>query len=73
MDQTGGALTPREREVVLLVARGLTNRQIAGELTISERTVTTHVDHILRKLGVTSRARIAAWAVGQLLPEESPV
>ena len=73
MDQTGGALTPREREVVLLVASGLTNRQIAGELTISERTVTTHVDHILRKLGVTSRSRIAAWAVGQLLPEESPV
>ena len=71
--QPGGKLTRREREVALLVARGLTNRQIASELTISERTVTTHVDRILRKLGVTSRSRIAAWAVGQLLSEESPV
>ncbi|HEV2092680.1 MAG TPA: helix-turn-helix transcriptional regulator [Rubrobacter sp.] len=70
--QPGGKLTRREREVALLVARGLTNRQIASELTISERTVTTHVDRILRKLGVTSRSRIAAWAVWQLLSEESP-
>jgi DNA-binding NarL/FixJ family response regulator len=47
----GGALTPREREVALLVAEGLTNRRIACERTISERTVITHVDRILRKLG----------------------
>jgi DNA-binding NarL/FixJ family response regulator len=66
----GGALTPREREVALLVAAGLTNRRIAGELTISERTVTTHVDRILRKLGATSRSQVAARVTGRrLLPE----
>jgi predicted ATPase/DNA-binding CsgD family transcriptional regulator len=63
-------LTRREQEVAVLVARGMTNRQIARELTISERTVTTHVDHILNKLGGTSRAQVAAWVVEQrLLPE----
>ena len=60
----GGGLTPREREVALLVAGGLTNRQIACELTISERTVTTHVGRILRKLGATSRSRVAALVAG---------
>ena len=60
----GGDLTPREREVALLVAGGLTNRQIACELTISERTVTTHVGRILRKLGATSRSRVAALVAG---------
>lgn len=58
-------LTRRQREVALLVARGLTNRQIAEELSISERTVTTHVDHILGKLGASSRAQVAAWVVEQ--------
>jgi DNA-binding CsgD family transcriptional regulator len=63
------SLSPREREVALLIARGLTNRQIAKELVISERTVTTHVDHILSKLGATSRTQVAAWIAGQqLLP-----
>ena len=45
-----------------LVARGLTNRQIAGELVIGERTVGTHVTNILGKLGLRTRAQIAAWA-----------
>ena len=64
-------LTSREREVALLIARGLTNRRIASELTISERTVTTHVNHILGKLGATSRTQVAAWVVEQrVLPEE---
>jgi predicted ATPase/DNA-binding SARP family transcriptional activator/DNA-binding CsgD family transcriptional regulator len=54
-------LTLREREVAALVARGLTNRQIAGELSISERTAGNHVASILRKLGLRSRARIATW------------
>lgn len=68
---SASALTRREREVALLVARGLTNRQVAGELTVSERTVTTHVDHILHKLGATSRSQVAAWIVEErLLPEE---
>ena len=67
--QPEGVLTRREREVALLLARGLTNRQIAAELTISERTITTHVDHILRKLGATSRSQVAARVVGRrLLP-----
>jgi DNA-binding CsgD family transcriptional regulator len=58
------ALTPREREVAALVARGLTNLQVADELTISERTVEGHVERILGKLGFRSRAQIAAWLAG---------
>jgi predicted ATPase/DNA-binding CsgD family transcriptional regulator len=59
----GIALTKREHEVVRLVVAGLTNREIAGRLGISERTVDGHVEHIRDKLGVRSRAQIAAWAV----------
>ena len=54
-------LTRREEEVAVLVARGLTNRQIAAELVISEHTVATHVGRILNKLGLSSRSRLAAW------------
>jgi non-specific serine/threonine protein kinase len=57
-----GNLTRREREVAYLVARGLTNRQISEELFISERTVHAHVRKILKKLGLRSRAQIAARA-----------
>jgi non-specific serine/threonine protein kinase len=64
------ALSRREREISLLIARGLTNRCIADELTISERTVTTHVGHILNKLGATSRAQVAAWAVEQRMLQD---
>ena len=56
-------LTARELEVAALVARGLTNRQIAAELIIGERTADAHVGNILAKLGFTSRAQIAVWAV----------
>jgi DNA-binding CsgD family transcriptional regulator len=52
-------------QVAALVARGLTNREIAAALTVAERTAGTHVEHILAKLGVRSRAQIAAWAAGQ--------
>ncbi|MFE3542931.1 ATP-binding protein [Nocardia sp. NPDC059177] len=55
-------LTRREREVARLVARGYGNRRIAQELVISIRTAESHVDHILTKLGFTSRTEIAAWA-----------
>jgi len=55
-------LTPREREVAALVAKGLTNRRIALELTVSQRTVEGHVEKIMTKLGFTSRTQIAAWA-----------
>jgi DNA-binding CsgD family transcriptional regulator len=58
-----GSLSSREREVAALIARGLTNRQIAAALVIAERTASTHVVHILNKLGVHSRAQIAAWHV----------
>lgn len=58
-----GELTQRERQVANLVARGCSNRQIALELVVSERTVDTHVSHILHKLELTSRAQIAAWVV----------
>jgi predicted ATPase/DNA-binding CsgD family transcriptional regulator len=55
-------LSPREREVSRLIAHGLTNRQIARELAISEKTVASHVDHIMTKLDLRSRTRIAVWA-----------
>jgi DNA-binding CsgD family transcriptional regulator/tetratricopeptide (TPR) repeat protein len=58
-------LTPREREVAEEVAKGLTNRQVATELGISERTVHAHVRRILRKLSLGSRAQIAAWVIEQ--------
>ncbi|MGW4126403.1 protein kinase domain-containing protein [Nocardia sp. NPDC004711] len=55
-------LTKREREVADLVAEGLTNKAIAARLAISQRTAQGHVEHILTKLGFTSRAQIAAWS-----------
>jgi len=60
-------LTRREREVAALIARGYTNREIATSLVIGERTAATHVEHILDKLQMTSRAQIAAWAADALL------
>ncbi|WP_241840062.1 AAA family ATPase [Frankia sp. CcI49] len=56
-------LSPREMQVAQLVAEGLTNRQIAGRLVISERTAQNHVQHILTKLGFRARSQIAAWVV----------
>jgi DNA-binding CsgD family transcriptional regulator len=61
--QAFGGLTAREREVAGLVAQGRSNRDIADELVLGERTIETHVGNILSKLGFTSRAQIAAWAV----------
>jgi DNA-binding CsgD family transcriptional regulator/tetratricopeptide (TPR) repeat protein len=54
-------LTKREHEVAELIARGLRNREIAAELVISQRTAEAHVEHILAKLGFTSRSQVAAW------------
>lgn len=56
-------LTDRERDLLRLVAQGATNREIAEQLVLSERTVKTHVHHILEKLGVENRAQAAALAV----------
>jgi non-specific serine/threonine protein kinase len=64
-------LTPREREVALLVAEGLSNRDIANRLVLSVRTVEVHVDRILTKLGFSNRTQLAAWAHDQgLLPQD---
>ena len=56
-------LTPREREVLRLIARGLDNVEIAGELGISPRTAKNHVSNILSKLGLSSRIQAAIYAV----------
>ena len=60
-----GGLTRREREVAGLLAEGLSNKDIAGRLVISQRTVETHVDHVLGKLGLTSRGQVASWVAAQ--------
>lgn len=57
------SLTPREREVAGLLAEGLTNAGLAERLYISPRTAAVHVSNILSKLGMSSRAEVAAWAV----------
>jgi DNA-binding NarL/FixJ family response regulator len=60
-------LTPRQLEVLQLVAQGLRNAEIAERLTISEQTVKTHVAHLLEKLGVTSRLHAARYAISRKL------
>ena len=58
-----GVLTPRELDVLKLVAQGLSNAVIARRLVLSEHTVHRHVANILRKLGLCSRTAAAAWGV----------
>jgi ATP/maltotriose-dependent transcriptional regulator MalT len=64
-----GGLTRRERQVAAVVAQGLSNQEIANELVVSIKTVEAHVTHILSKLGFSSRAQIAAWAVDKGLAQ----
>jgi DNA-binding NarL/FixJ family response regulator len=67
------SLTARERTVLALVARGLSNRQIAAELYISDRTARTHVSHVLTKLQLSSRTQAALVAIREgLIPPPSP-
>jgi DNA-binding NarL/FixJ family response regulator len=66
-------LTPREREVLRLLAGGLTNKQIAERLVVSEHTVHRHVTNLLRKLGLSSRTAAAAHAARAGLLDRSPV
>ncbi len=61
------ALTPREREVVALLAEGLTNAELAARLYISPKTAAVHVSNVLAKLGMSSRTEVAAWAVREEL------
>jgi non-specific serine/threonine protein kinase len=58
-------LTRREHQVAQLVAEGLSNRQIADRLVISQRTAEGHVEHVLAKMGFTSRVQVAGWFAGQ--------
>ncbi|WP_344292963.1 response regulator transcription factor [Agromyces neolithicus] len=62
IDPQSGVLTRREEEVLAHIAQGLTNRQIAKQLTISEKTAATHVTHILTKLGLPTRSAATAYA-----------
>jgi predicted ATPase/DNA-binding CsgD family transcriptional regulator len=71
LDSDAATLTKREREVADCVSQGLSNREIARSLVISERTAEGHVQHILVKLGFTSRAQIAAWFAGRNEPSAS--
>ncbi|MFC7449191.1 ATP-binding protein [Rhodococcus daqingensis] len=70
--QNGAApgLTRREQQVADLVAQGLTNKAIAEQLVIAQRTVEGHVEHVLAKLGFNSRAQVAAWVVEQAQVED---
>lgn len=56
-------LSAREQQVVSLIANGLTNREIARKLYITEGTAANHVWHVLNKLGLNSRTQVAVWAV----------
>jgi two-component system response regulator DevR len=74
MPTPGEDLTEREREVLALVARGYTNKQIADTLHVSEKTARNHVSHILEKLGLSRRSEAAAYAVEHKLvpPQKHP-
>jgi DNA-binding NarL/FixJ family response regulator len=67
--QTAESLTNRERAVLALVAQGMSNREIARRLEISERTARTHVSNMLIKLGLPSRTQAALWAVREGMVE----
>jgi predicted ATPase/DNA-binding CsgD family transcriptional regulator len=71
LKQHYGGLTAREREVARLVAQGKSNRAIADELVVGVSTVEAHITHILSKLGFSSRAQIAVWAVDKGLAQGS--
>jgi DNA-binding NarL/FixJ family response regulator len=58
-----GGLTPREAEVVVLVARGRSNPEIARELDVARKTVSAHLEHVYTKLGVSSRTEAALFAM----------
>src|SRR5262252_2282388 len=61
-------LSARELEIASLVARGMSNKEIASKLILSERTIEHHLTHILDKLGFNSRAQVAVWAAAATVP-----
>jgi DNA-binding CsgD family transcriptional regulator len=61
--RTSPVVTPRQLEVAALIAQGRSNREIADELVITERSAESHVERIRARLGFRSRAQIAAWYV----------
>jgi DNA-binding NarL/FixJ family response regulator len=67
------ALTPRESDVLRLLAEGYANKKIASELGISERTARTHVSNILAKLGLSSRTQAALWATREAAADRARV
>ncbi len=67
---TQPTLTPRQSKVAELVAQGWSNRQIADELVITERSAESHVERIRGRLGFRSRAQIAAWYVASVPPAD---
>ncbi|MEU4492016.1 LuxR C-terminal-related transcriptional regulator [Streptomyces sp. NPDC023998] len=68
-DERPSPLTRRENEIARLVAQGLSNKEIAATLVIAQRTAEGHIEHILSKLGFTSRAQVAVWVFEQDRPE----
>ena len=66
-------LTEREREVLALIARGMCNSEIAGELYLSQATVKTHVARVLRKMGLRDRTQavVAAYDLGLVRPRQA--
>jgi non-specific serine/threonine protein kinase len=68
---TGTGLTSRENEIAVLVASGLSNRDIAGRLVISKRTVDAHVEHIFSKLCISSRVQLTVWLRDRLAGERA--
>jgi DNA-binding CsgD family transcriptional regulator/tetratricopeptide (TPR) repeat protein len=66
-----GGLTERERAVARLVAQGKTNHEIAATLVVTKRTIETHINNIMHKLALTSRAQVVAWAIAHGLPPHS--
>ena len=72
--QSKTTLTRREREIAELVAQGMTNKEIANQLFIAERTAESHVEHLRNKLGVRSRSQIAVWwTAASAAPSGEPI
>jgi DNA-binding NarL/FixJ family response regulator len=67
-----GGLTPREAEILVLLARGLSNKEMAQQLSVSPRTVSSHVEHAYAKIGVSSRGAAAMFAMRHGLADSRP-